>query len=199
MFDEFGRVDVGHENRSHERLVDFLHHGDGALAVAADDDAVGLHQVWHGAAFTQELGIADDIKLRTAFVVAADRFGDLLAGFHRHGALIHNHAVLTGLEDGGDFAGDFLDVGKIDAAISLGRSRHSNENNIRAIHAFFGAGGEMQALRGDIAVDQFLEAGLVDRHFAGAELGDLFLIVVDANHIVADFREARPGDEADIS
>jgi hypothetical protein len=48
-------------------------------------------------------------------------------------------------------------------------------------------------------MEQFLKTGLVNRHFAGAKLGDLFFVVIDANDIVADFREASPGDEADIS
>ena len=199
VLDEFGRVDVRNENRSHERLVDFLHHRNGTLAVAADDDAVGLHEVRHRAAFPEKFGITHDIKFRAALVIAADRVGDFLAGFHGHGALVDDHAVLAGLEDGGNLAGDLLNVGKIDAAIWLWRGGDGDENDIGAIHSFLGAGGEMKAPGSDIAVEKVLEAGFVNGNFSGTELFDFFSVVIDANHIVADFGEASAGDETNIS
>jgi len=199
VFDKFGRIDVGDENRSHEWLVDFLHYGDGALAVAADDDAIGLHQVWHGAAFAEKFRIAHDIKFRATLIVAADRVSDLCAGFHGHGALIDDHAVLAGLQNGRNLAGNFFDVRKVDASIRLWRRGDGDKNDIRAIHPFFGAGGEVEALGGHIAVEKVLEARFVNGNFSSAELFDFFRIVIDTNHIVADLGEASARDEADIS
>ena len=44
VLDQLRAVDVGDEDRRHERLVDLLHQVDRALALRADDDAVGIHQ-----------------------------------------------------------------------------------------------------------------------------------------------------------
>ncbi len=44
-----------------------------------------------------------------------------------------------GLEHGGDFTGDLLDVGEIHAAIGLRRSGHRDENDVGVVHAFLGA------------------------------------------------------------
>ena len=51
----------------------------------------------------------------------------------------------------------------------------------------------------DVALDQRFEPGLVDRHAAGVERRDLARVDVEAQHVVADFREAGAGDEADVA
>jgi hypothetical protein len=43
MFDEFGTANIGHENRSHEGFVDFLHQVDGVLALRANYDPIRAH------------------------------------------------------------------------------------------------------------------------------------------------------------
>ena len=40
VLDQLGAVDVGHENRRHERFVNLLHQVDRLLALRADDDAI---------------------------------------------------------------------------------------------------------------------------------------------------------------
>ena len=45
VLDQLRAVDVGHQNRRHEWLVNLLHQIDRALALRADHDPVGLHQV----------------------------------------------------------------------------------------------------------------------------------------------------------
>ena len=47
--------------------------------------------------------------------------------------------------------------------------------------------------------DQVGEAGLVDRHLAALERGDLARVLVDAGHLVAEIGKAGPGNEADIA
>ena len=164
VLDQLGAVDIGDENRRHERLVNFLHQVDRALALRADDDPVRVHQVGHGAAFAQEFRIAHDVEFGAVSVVALDRFGDFFAGFHRHGALIDDDAIIG--QDAGDFARDFFDETEIDAAVGLLRRRHGDEDDLRVVDAFLDAAGEAQALRGNIAMDDFFQARLVDRHFA---------------------------------
>ena len=104
VLDQLRAVDVGHENRRHERLVNLLHQVDRALALRADHDSIGFHQVSHRAAFAQELRIADDVELRAVLVVAFDRLRDFFAGLHRHGALVDDHAIIG--QDAGDLARD---------------------------------------------------------------------------------------------
>ena len=79
------------------------------------------------------------------------------------------------------------------------RRGHGDEDDLRVIDAVLDAAGEAQALRGDVAIDDFLEARLVDRDLAGLERLDFARVVIDADDVVADFREARAGDETDIA
>src|SRR5438067_1370768 len=197
VLDQFRAVDVGHKDRRHERLVDLFHEIDGVFALRADHDAVGLHQVGHRAAFAQEFRIADDIELGPVSVVTLDRFAHLLAGFHRHRAFVHDHAI-TG-QDIGDIARDFLDEAEIYATVRLRRRRHGDENDLRIIHAFPGTGAETQPVRGHIPVDDFLEARLVDRDFPGLERFHFAQVVVDADDVVADVGKTSAGHETDIT
>ena len=199
VLDELGRVDVGHQHGGHERLVDLLHEGDRALAVAADDDPVRLHEVGDRASFAQELRVADHVEFGPGLVVAPDRIRDLFAGSHGDGAFIHDDAVLAGFEDGGDFAGDFFDVGQVHAAVGLGRGGDGDEHDLRVVHPLLGARRKLQPLRGDVLVDQLFEARFVDGDFAGEQRVHLALVVVHADDVVADFREAGTRDKTDIT
>ena len=165
MFDQLGGVDVGDKDRGIEWLIHLLHECQGAIAVTADDNAVGLHQVGHGAAFAQELWIAHHIEVSDA-VVALDRVGDFFARFDRNGALINDHAIFIGLEDSGDFPGHALDEAQVHASIWLRRRGNGNEDDLRVVHTVFDAVGEAETLGGDVSVDKFFQAGFVDRDFS---------------------------------
>ncbi|MNE85204.1 hypothetical protein D3C80_1821810 [compost metagenome] len=67
------------------------------------------------------------------------------------------------------------------------------------LHAGGDVGGKNQAAGGAVALDQFLQARLVDRHAACIEQRDLLFVQVEAEHIVAQLRQASAGDEADIA
>ena len=45
-----------------EGSVDGVEDGGGALAVGADDDAVGMEEVGDGGSFAEKLGIGDDVE-----------------------------------------------------------------------------------------------------------------------------------------
>ena len=66
-------------------------------------------------------------------------------------------------------------------------------------HALCGIGGKREPSSGNILAQHVVEAGLVDRHTAALEHGDLLGIDVDAEDIVADLGQADAGDEADIA
>ena len=53
------------------------------------------------------------------------------------------------------------------------RRRHGDEDDLRIVDAFLDAAGEPQPMRGNIAVNDFFEARLVDRHLAGLQRFDL--------------------------
>jgi hypothetical protein len=67
------------------------------------------------------------------------------------------------------------------------------------IDAILDGVGEPEAFCGDVAVDKFFEAGLVDRDLAGLEHVDFALVVVDTDDVVADFSEAGAGDQAYVA
>jgi hypothetical protein len=57
----------------------------------------------------------------------------------------------------------------------------------------------MQAAGGAVARDDFFQARFVDGDAAAVQQVDLALVDVEAEHIVAEFRQAGAGDEADIA
>ena len=196
VLDQLGRVDVGDENGSDERLVNLLHVGQRALVVGTDDDAVGVEEVIDGAAFAEEFGVRHDAELDAGRGVAADGLLDLVAGLHGHCGLVHDHAVaeLRG-QALGDLAGDLFDEGKVHGAVGLWRGRHGDEDHLAIADAFFGGGGELQAAGGHVGLHEFFQAGFEDGHLAFEEGFDLFGIVVHAGHFMTDFGEAGSGGE----
>ena len=59
--------------------------------------------------------------------------------------------------------------------------------------------GEGEAAGEAVAVDQYVEAGLVDRDFAALQRLDLALVLVDADHLMSKVGEAGAGDKPDIT
>jgi hypothetical protein len=62
--DDDGRLDEV------ERAVEVAHDGDGRLVAAADDDAVGAHEVVDGRALAQKLGVRDDAEVELLLLLA---------------------------------------------------------------------------------------------------------------------------------
>lgn len=131
----------------------------------ADDDAIGLHEVFDGEAFAKEFWIADDVELDFRFAIAGDGFGDFLAGLYRDGAFINDYFVT--FHRAGDVAGDALDEGEVDGAVGLGRGGDGDEDNVGIADAIIGGGGEGEAAFGDVGLDHFFETRLVDGNAAG--------------------------------
>src|SRR6478672_1812136 len=136
------------------------------FTLRTDDDPIGMHQIVDSTAFAQEFRITDNVKLRAVAIITFDRFGYFFASFYRHRALIDDNPVIG--ENAGDLARDFFDETQVDAAVALRWSRHRNENDLRAIDAFFNTTAEAQPVGGDVAVNQFFQTRFVDRHSAGA-------------------------------
>ena len=58
---------------------------------------------------------------------------------------------------------------------------------------------EAEPAGGRVLGHQLVEPGLEDRDLAGAQRGNLALVVVDAAHMMAEIGKARAGHEADIA
>ena len=198
MFDQLGRIDVRHEDRRHERLVNTLHQVRRTLAAATDDDAIGLHQIRHRTAFAKELGIRHNVE-RRVLIIPLNRCGDPLAGLHGDGRFIHNHTILAGLERRGDLAGHAFNERHVHRAVRLRRCGHCDENHLRCVHSFVNAVGETEASGGNISSHEFLEPRLVNRDFSRLKHVHFTLVVIDADDRVAYFSEASSCDEAHVT
>ena len=89
-----GALRAHHQDRvagAHERLVELRHDGQGVLAVAADDDAVGLLEVLDRGAFLEELRVGDDVE--RMWRAGANDLPDARGGADRHGALVDDDPV----------------------------------------------------------------------------------------------------------
>ena len=128
MFNQFGGVDVGHDDRRLERGIDLFHRRNRPLRANADDDAVGLHEVLDGEAFAEEFGVADDVTFDAGLAVTLDGFGDFVAGLDGHGALIDDDLVIG--HGRGDFTGDPFDEARIHRTVRQRRRRHGDENDV---------------------------------------------------------------------
>jgi hypothetical protein len=85
------------------------------------------------------------------------------------------------------------------AVAAPGGRAHGDEYRVGAIDGGGQIGGEAQPPGGDVARHDLVEPGLVDRHLAAFEHGDLVGRLVDADDIMAEIRKAHPRNEADIA
>ncbi len=66
-------------------------------------------------------------------------------------------------------------------------------------HAGLGIRRETQPAGLDVALDHHVEPGFMDGHFAAQQPLDLGRIDVDADHVIADVREARARHQAHVA
>ena len=79
------------------------------------------------------------------------------------------------------------------------RCGNADEDDVGFLDCLGGGGREPETTGGDVALDEFLEAGLIDGDTPGGEHVDLALIVVDAEDPMPHLSEASACDEADVS
>ena len=70
---------------------------------------------------------------------------------------------------------------------------------VGAGHGIGEFGAEAQAARLHVVEHELVEAGLVDRHLALEQAGDLALLLVDADDVMAELGEAGAGHQSDIA
>src|SRR6185437_2455866 len=93
-----------------------------------------------------------------------------------------------------------IDVGQVGMAVAApGRRADGNEDGVRLRHGIDQPRAELQPAGPHVVGDEAVETRLVDRDLAAPQPGDLFGILVDADDIVTELREARARYEADIA
>jgi acyl carrier protein len=199
---ELGAAHVGDDQAlavALEGRVERAHQQDGLVVVGAHDDAVGLHEVLDRRAFLQEFGVGDHAVGRGRASLAqlvGDRLADPVGGADGHGALVDHHLVVG--HAAADVAGGGQHVLHVGRAVLVGGRAHGDELHGAVLHRAVDVGGELQPAGGDVALHHGLQAGFVDGDAAAFQDPDLFRVHVQAEHMVADFRQAGAAHEAHV-
>src|SRR3546814_2794625 len=123
---------------------------------------------------------------------------NLAPGAHRHRRLVDHHGVAV--QRARHLPHGIVDIGEVGfAAGPAGRRADSDEDGIRPVDRSLQIGGEAEASRLAVARHQGIEAGLENRDPAPLQALDLAGVLVDANDIGAELREAGSRHETDIA
>ena len=143
---------------------------------------------------------------RSAGRCLADDGGELAAGADRNRGLRHDDRELVRrTRMGGDRARRLLDrrIDKAESAPppfpSVGVPTAMKSTSTPPHDRLVDVGRETQQAAARIGGDELLETRLVDRDLAGLQPGDLRRVLVDADDVVAKFRQAGAGHQADIA
>src|SRR5215469_4951 len=154
-----------------------------------------MEKISDGGAFAEELGIRDDVEEMPLDAVALQRTTDPLVRVNRNGALLDDD--LVPVEQPSDLAGDGLDVGKVGVAILTLRRADGDEGGCGLSCGLGQVCGELDT---GIAVlaQQLREVMLVDEAVASLQRGDLALVVIHADDVMAHLSETHGGYKADV-
>ena len=170
-----------------KRRIQFAHHGCRAWAVSPHHDAVRIKKIGHRRAFPQEFRVRDHIEVAAGLRGHGDHSPNPLAGVDRHGAFFYDNDVA--MQRLRDLARHRLHEGEIGSAVFRGRSADGDEYDGRFLQRIVQGAAKTQSLPA-MPMQQFGQVILENGDFAGDQGSQLLLIVVDANHLVADFRQA---------
>jgi hypothetical protein len=197
VLDDLGALDVGEDHRRLERLIEVGEDLSRLLGLDAQDHAVGVHEILHGAPLPQELGVRGDVELRVLASVATERPLDPFAGLDGDGALLDDELVSVELVGHG--ARDVLDEAQVRLAVGPRRRADGDEDHRALSHRRAKVRGEGKVALLHVVLHELFEARLVDGHAAFFERGDLLGVDVDADHVVAEARETSAGDQSDVA
>src|SRR6266478_964568 len=158
---------------------------------------IGPHEVADGRPLLQEFGIGDHVELNGSLPRRqrrSHRPPHLVGGAHGHGRFRDHHLVLGHVL--ADRASNRQDVPQVGRAVLVGRRAHRDQLEQPVLYALLGTGGEAQAPGVEIAFDHGIEARLVNGHATLLEHGDLALIHVDTDHVVAGIGQTRTRHQA---
>ena len=178
-----------------KREVDAAKHGSGSFVVGTDDDTVRVEEVGYSGSFAKKLRIGYDVEQVPGNAIAFHRTGDPLVGVDRDGTFFDDDFVAG--ERAGYLAGNGFDIREIRVAALALRSSDGNKDGF----TFAGSFGEISHEANFCVAILFQKLGeevLVDERVSGLEGGDLALVVVDADDIVAYFSETDGSNQTDI-
>ena len=200
VFDQFAAFAAGEQDRrlaQIKRPIDFAHHVARLFGIAANHHPVRAAEIADGRAFAQEFGIGGHVEIGAGAHLADDGF-DLAAGADRYGGFGDDNGVAG--KGGGDLFRRGEDIRQVGMAVATPAGRaHGDEDGART-----GNGGGEIAFEGeasglDVGGHDLVQAGLENGNGALAQASDLGCVLVDADHIMAEFRQAGPGHQADIA
>ena len=203
VFGEFGGLPRREKERrvaDVERAVKRAEHRARMVALGADDDPVGAHEVFDRRSFAKELGVRRHIETDARPQVGASGGNgalDFRAGADGNRGLQDDHGAPG--ETGGDLPRCGVDVTQVGMAVAAAaRCADGDEDGVGVRHGVeIGANGKTPGA--DVARHEVLEARFVDGDFAGVQACDLFGVVVHTGDAGAEFREAGPRHQADIA
>ena len=179
-----------------ERAIERPHDRAGALAVGADHDPVGPHEILDRRALAQKFRIGGDVEPALRPYPAQD-LGNLATGADRHRRLGHDDRIIG--QRPPDLLGGGEDVRKIGMPVAAPRGRaDGDEHRVGPGNSRREIGGEGKPARRSVIGHERVETRLEDRHFAPLQARDLAPILVDACDLDAELGEARPRDQPNI-
>ena len=98
-----------------------------------------------------------------------------------------------------DLAADLFDVRQIGLASIARRSSNGDKNDFGERGSFLNGRRKFQPAGGDITVNYFFEPRLVNGHFSAFQDLDLVLVIIHAQHVVADLCKTGACHQADVS
>src|SRR5882762_12030131 len=128
--------------RRENRIVDFLHHGDGTRRFRSNHDTIGVEKISNGGSFPEKLGVRHHVKVQLINVVNGEMLPETLCGLYRDGALFDDQAI--SMRRRGNRAGDRFNGTEIRFPVLQRRSANTDENSSSLFDGFC-RGHESQA------------------------------------------------------
>src|SRR5690606_17914882 len=114
-----------------------------------------------------------------------------------HGGFVDDDQFMV--HHSGDGLGGLAHVLEVGFTVHAGGRADADKDELGVLDCFFVAGGEAQAASGDVAVDDFLQARLINRHNAFAKILDLLFADVERGDAVAEIGEAGASHQPDVT
>jgi len=204
---QLGRGEVGDHDRDlavlgerqvEHALVGRVEHAGRPLRLDAENDAVGPQHVLDGHALLQELGAPGHLDAEIGGRVAGHELLDPLGGADRDGRLADNERLAGQVRR--QVGHGALHVREVRGhAVGALRGADADEVDVAELGNLGIRGGEPQPTGRQVLAEQLVEAGLVERNVTAGQLGDLGLVDVEADHLIAELREADCVGRAEIS
>ena len=165
------------------------------IAVDAEHDAVGLHEVVERRALLEELRVAAHVERLAR--VPAHRRRDLGGRAHRDGGLGDHHQLSRHVL--ADDLRHLEHVSKVRGSVLVRRGADRDEHDLGSRDRGRNVRREMEPALLLVALDERVETGLVDGQDVLLQAVDLRLVDVRTGHVVSGLGEACADDQADVA